>query len=203
MSIDVQKAGRGPIWDVLDRVDRLLWVVTAQAGQARGGLIATLVSIASLSPSTPRMIVGMAKQHHTHDLAMAAGGLTLHLIRDSALEWIERFGLQDGREVDKLAGLSVRAGASGNPILSEAMAWLDCEVEATFDIGDKTLFLCAVVAAADDGQAGMPMTVRALEAIAPDRLRRRLADDLKRDTTYFTEQIRAWRAARPSASLRT
>ncbi len=50
------------------RTDRELWLLTAAAGGRRGGLIATFVSQASIVPDLPRVVVGLAKQHHTWQL---------------------------------------------------------------------------------------------------------------------------------------
>src|SRR5438132_14408610 len=108
------------------RIDRELWLVTSSDGDRRGGLIATFVSQASIVPSLPRMIVGVAKQHHTWGLIEASGAFALHLIGEEQLDWVWRFGLRSGREHDKLDGLATRTGASGAPILAEAPGWLDC-----------------------------------------------------------------------------
>src|SRR5262249_46412561 len=54
-------------------LDRELWLLTAAAPPRRGGLVATMVSQASLSPETPRVLVGVAKQHHTWGLVEASG----------------------------------------------------------------------------------------------------------------------------------
>ena len=61
-------------------LDRELWVLTAAAGTRRGGLIATAVSQAALSPETPRVLVGIAKQHHTWNLVEQSSAFALHLI---------------------------------------------------------------------------------------------------------------------------
>src|SRR5262249_57546568 len=39
--------------------DRELWLVTARAGERRGGLIATFASDASIGPEFPRVAVGL------------------------------------------------------------------------------------------------------------------------------------------------
>ena len=52
---------------------RELWLVTAQAGGRRGGLIATFVNQASIVPEMPRVLVGLARQHHTWELVEASG----------------------------------------------------------------------------------------------------------------------------------
>lgn len=102
---------------VLDRVDPALWLVTAQAGARRGGLIATFVASASIVPEMPRVLVGLARQHHTWELVEQSGAFALHLLGERHLDWVWRFGITSGREGDKLAGLDVTAGATGSPLL--------------------------------------------------------------------------------------
>src|SRR6516225_7315894 len=101
------------------RTDRELWLLTATASGRRGGLIATFVSQASIVPDLPRVIVGIAKQHHTHGLIEASGAFALHLIGEEHLDWVWRFGLRSGRDADKLAGLTATAGTTGSPILAD------------------------------------------------------------------------------------
>src|SRR5690348_16410731 len=102
-------------------VDRELWLVTAAAGPRRGGLIATFVSTASIVPALPRVLVGLAKQHHTWELVEASDAFALHLLGEEHLDWVWRFGLRSGRALDKLEGLDVRPGAAGSPLLSDAL----------------------------------------------------------------------------------
>src|SRR6516225_194631 len=90
------------------RTDRELWLLTAAAGGRRGGLIATFVSQASIVPDLPRVVVGIAKQHHTWGLIEASGAFALHLLSADELDWVWRFGLQSGRDSDKLDGLATR-----------------------------------------------------------------------------------------------
>ena len=89
---------------LFQRLDREIWVVTARAGDRRGGLIATFVNQASIVPESPRMIVGLAQQHYTWSLIEASGGFALHLLSVAQLDWVWRFGLQSGRDCDKLDG---------------------------------------------------------------------------------------------------
>jgi flavin reductase (DIM6/NTAB) family NADH-FMN oxidoreductase RutF len=181
--------------DVFAGLDRELWLVTAAAGPRRGGLIATFVSQASIVPELPRVLVGVARQHHTWELIEASGALALHLLGEEHLDWVWRFGLRSGREVDKLQGLSWRPAATGAPCLTEARAWLSCRVEARLDSGDRTVYLAEVLAGALQ-KAGPPLTVRRLLELAPaDRLRE-LKECMARDSAVDAAAIRAWRAAR-------
>jgi flavin reductase (DIM6/NTAB) family NADH-FMN oxidoreductase RutF len=176
-------------------VDRELWLVTAQAGGRRGGLIATFVNQASIVPELPRVVVGLAKQHQTWGLVEASGAFALHLIGEQHLDWVWRFGLESGRDADKFRGLAPHAEATGSPLLDDAVGWLDCRVEARLDTGDRTLYLAEVV----QGRVthfGPPLTFkRLLELAPPDRLAE-LKRQLHADSYADAEAILAWRQQR-------
>jgi flavin reductase (DIM6/NTAB) family NADH-FMN oxidoreductase RutF len=182
------------IADIFERLDRELWVVTAQAGSRRGGLIATFVSSASLVPDMPRLLLGLAKQHHTWELIEQSGAFALHLFGEEQLDWVWRFGLASGRGGDKLDGLAVRAGLTGSPVLTDALAWLDCRVEGRLDTGDRTVYLAEVI----DGAAVRPgefMRVQRLLELAPVEKRVLLKKAVLRDAAVDAAAIRAWRQA--------
>jgi flavin reductase (DIM6/NTAB) family NADH-FMN oxidoreductase RutF len=177
---------------VLDRVDPSLWLVTAQAGPRRGGLIATFVTSASIVPEMPRVLVGLARQHYTWDLVEASGAFTLHQLGERHLEWVWHFGLASGRGADKLAGLHVTAGKTGSPRLPDAPGWLECEVEARLETGDRTVYLAAVVDAGAAAPEPLLTTKRILE-LAPPEMKRRLKEMLTHDAAVDAAAIRAWR----------
>ncbi|MBK1699722.1 flavin reductase family protein [Thiococcus pfennigii] len=191
---DIQAA----IGAVHDLYDPPLWLVTAADGATRGGLVATFVARASIVPSLPRMIAGIAKHHHTWGLIEASGGFALHLLSPDQLELVWRFGLQSGHQTDKFAGLARDTTPSGQPRLPEALAWLDCRVETRTDTGDRTLYLAAVTAGSATSRAA-PLTAGGLYRAAPPERRARLERLYARDGEIDAEAIHRWRArsARP------
>jgi flavin reductase (DIM6/NTAB) family NADH-FMN oxidoreductase RutF len=178
---------------LLQRLDRELWVVTAQASERRGGLIATFVSQASIAPEMPRTIVGIARQHHTWGLIEASDVFALHLLREEQLDWVWRFGLESGEGRDKLEGLEIGTAVSGAPILIAAPGWLDCRVEARLDTGDRTVYLAEVLDAQAPGPAPL-LTVSRLRQIIPDHWRSTLLEQLRRDAGIDAASIAAWRS---------
>src|SRR5947208_9329120 len=106
-------------------LDREIWLLTASAGGRRGGLIATFVSNASLTPEFPRVVVGIARHHHTWELIEESGPFALHLLNADNAAWVSRFGLQSGRDIDKFAGLATHIGSTGAPLLDDAVGWVD------------------------------------------------------------------------------
>ncbi|HEX7449922.1 MAG TPA: flavin reductase family protein [Pirellulales bacterium] len=179
---------------ILGQTDRELWLVTAAAGPSRGGLIATFVCHASLVESLPRMLIALAKHHHTCHLIEASGAFGLHLIGPKHLDLVWRFGLESGHHIDKLSGLGVDTGATGAPLLSDVLARLDCQVEARFDMGDRTLYLSEVVDARQISDAA-PLTMKQLLQIAPRERLEELSRLRQRDSAVDAEAILAWRQA--------
>jgi len=176
------------------RTDCELWLLTAAFGARRGGLIATSVSQASIVPDLPRVIVGIAKQHYTHRLVEASGAFALHLLGEEHLDWVWRFGLRSGRDIDKLTGLSPTAGRTGSPILADALGWLECRVESRLDTGDRIVYLAEVVGS-EARRDGSPLTAQHLIRLAPPERLRELKEQMAHDIPIDEAAIRAWRAS--------
>jgi flavin reductase (DIM6/NTAB) family NADH-FMN oxidoreductase RutF len=159
--MDIAQIGK-----VYARLDPPFWLVTAADGDRRGGMIPTTVAQASIVREMPQQLITEDKRHNTHALIEGSGARAMHLIDETQLELVWRFGLQSGHDVDKFAGLLFRTGATGSPLLPEALGWFDCRVEARMDSGDRTVYLAAVV----DGRlerTGPPLTNRRFFEIAP------------------------------------
>ena len=157
-----RRADQQGLW----QLDPPLWLVTAADGGRRGGMIATTATQASIVAEMPRQLLTVDKRHNTHALIEASGAFAMHLIDETQLELVWRFGLRSGRDVDKLAGLHVRTGTTGSPLLPEALAWFDCRVEARMDSGDRTIYLAEVVEVRLE-RTDPPLTNRRLFGIAP------------------------------------
>lgn len=174
-------------------LDREVWLVTAAAAGRRGGLIATFVCQAAASPDQPRVLLGLANQHHTRDLVEASGAFALHLLSADNLELVWDFGLGTGRGRDKFAGRAATTTTSGSPLVAEAIGWLDCRVEARQDVGDRTLYTAEVV----EGQVlhfAPPLTTRRLMELAPASRLTQLQRSRHQQSYLEAEALRAWRA---------
>lgn len=186
---------------LLQRLDRELWIVTAQAGERRGGLLATFVAPASIVSSLPRMCVALSRQHYTWELVEASGVFGLHLIDQSQVDWVWHFGAQSGRDRDKLAELPYHLGKTGAPILDAAKGWLDCRVEARLETGDRTVYLAEVVEGflAPDLQ---PLRTSQLFAQADPARKQQLKAQLQADAAVDAAAILAWRQIQDQADLK-
>ena len=170
------------ISDILRIPDSVVWFVSAEHEGKRAGLIATFVSSASIVPELPRVVVGIAKQHHTWGLIEASRAFTLHILDESHLDWVWRFGLLTGHAVDKYAGMRTL----------DPVAWLKCRVETTFDTGDRTLYLAEVVDGKREKKTSALTMSRLLQLASPERLAQMRAG-LERDAKVDAAAIRLWR----------
>ncbi len=177
---------------VFGLIDRELWLLTSRSGEQRGGLICTFVSKAGIVPEMPRMAVGLAKQHHTCGLVEQSQQFALHLLWPDQADLVWRFGLHSGRDMDKFEGLKWQDSPLGNPRLSRCLAWMDCRVEASLDLGDRLLFTAEVTAADTQGHS-LPLSVNRLYSEAPGTKREMLGQLYEHDSRVDAQAIEAWR----------
>jgi flavin reductase (DIM6/NTAB) family NADH-FMN oxidoreductase RutF len=178
--------------EIFNRLDREIWLITARSGQQSSGLIATYVSKVSLVPSLPRVTIALAKHHFTRELIEASNAFCMHLLDEDTIDWVWRFGIRSGREIDKLAGLLTSTSASGSPILTGAMSWLDCRVEARMDTGDRTVYLAEVLDAEIE-RAAAPLTFKRLLEIAPADKLQEMKLAMEHDVELDRAAIYDWR----------
>jgi flavin reductase (DIM6/NTAB) family NADH-FMN oxidoreductase RutF len=83
--------------------------------------------------------------------------------------------------------------------VTEALAWLDCVIEARLETGDRTVYLAAVLAG-ELVRDRPVLTVKRMVDLAPADKLRQLKDALARDGQIDAQAIRAWRLARSEQS---
>jgi flavin reductase (DIM6/NTAB) family NADH-FMN oxidoreductase RutF len=127
-------------------------VTTAHNGHGNG-LITLSGGPASIVPEAPRALVGITKYNFSHDLIRDSGCFTIHVLSsepdqiEASLEIIRVLGGRSGRDGDKLGALATRPGATGAPILLDALSYVEVVVTGAFDNDENTYFFGDVVAA--------------------------------------------------------
>lgn len=175
-------------------LDREVWLVTAQAEGQRSGLIATYVSQVSIIPDLPRVLIAIAERHCTGKLIRKSNAFALHLLGESQISWIPRFGLQSGESVDKFHSLTYANGVTGSPLLEDAVGWMDCRVEAEMGIGGRTVLLGEVVQSQVTCY-GPPLTLKQVQEHAPAEVQAEMRRQLAQEITLESEAIQKWRAS--------
>lgn len=182
----------GQLEEALQLLDPVLLAVTSQDENGRGGLIATFVSNASIVPDCPRLMVGIAHQHHTWTLIENSNCCALHLLGRKQLEWVWKLGTSSGKQADKLADFNITEWITGAPILAEAIAAFDCKIEARFETGDRTVYLLEVLEARKM-KSEPAMKYSDLWKIANQKQRNLMKTLLEADQQIDRTAIQQWR----------
>ena len=120
-------------------------IVTTSADDGQFGCTANAVASLSLEP--PLMLVCLDRAAGTHPRMLAARTFVINVLGGGAENeaLCRQFA---ARRDDKFAGVPFRPGATGAPILDAALAWLECELDRTYEGGDHTIFVGRVIDAA-------------------------------------------------------
>jgi flavin reductase (DIM6/NTAB) family NADH-FMN oxidoreductase RutF len=126
-----------------------LYLIGSLAGQERNMMTASLVIQVCVDPK----LVGAAIEStsRSHDLIERGKVFTLTMVERSERAIIRKFvkPATDDREARTLNGYEyIDAPVTGAPILTAAIAYLDCRLEHGLPLGSHTLFVGEVVDAA-------------------------------------------------------
>ncbi len=125
-------------------------VITTRHDERDHGMTASAVSSLSLDP--PMVTVCLHRSAPTQDAVLRSGAFAVNVLREGQDDVATRFATPHD---DKFAGLGVRYGLLGQPLLEEALATMECAVTETVVGGTHRVFLATVRDA--DVRPGSPL----------------------------------------------
>ena len=103
-------------------------VITAGKGRDISGMTVTSVSSLSIEPAS--LIVSLNRESSSWPLVKRYGFFGVNILTSDQIDIAERFTGKGGlKGADRFAGAQWTTRASGVPLLAEALAAIDCEVE--------------------------------------------------------------------------
>lgn len=111
----------------------------------------TANAVASLSLDPPLVLVCVDRTADSHDCIRDAGVFSINVLGAGQERMARRFAAWDVSR--KFEGVAYRREATGAPVLEDALAWVDCRLQATHPGGDHSIFVGEVVAG-DAGPGG-------------------------------------------------
>lgn len=115
-------------------------VVTAVDDGEPVGLAANSFTSVSLDP--PLVLFCAGKSSGTWPRIEAAGSYAVNLLADDQEEISRVFATKDA---DRFKGVGFHTGATGSPILDDALGFFDCTIESVHDAGDHVIVVGRVV----------------------------------------------------------
>jgi flavin reductase (DIM6/NTAB) family NADH-FMN oxidoreductase RutF len=125
------------------KIPNALALVGSRSGYERNGMTTTWITQLSMEP----VLIGVAVDNGavTHRLITEGGSFTVNLWDAEDTRVFVKFSKPATYEDGALNGRAVRDGSTGAPIFEEALAWMDCAVRHSLDLGTHTLFIGELV----------------------------------------------------------
>ena len=130
--------------DLFRRLTTGVYVIGVADRERRNAFTAAWLTQVSFDPLLLALSVNPG--HASYPLLVGGGGFVVNVLRRDQLDLAGALGTRSGRDQDKLAGIAWRPAPSGAPILTGALAWLDCRLHDRFRAGDHEIVLARPVA---------------------------------------------------------
>ena len=118
---------------------------------AEGGLHGlTVTAFCSVSLSPPLVLICIEKNTASHNAFRESNAFVVNILHASHAHLSEHFATPFD---DKFQEVRYRLGLNGIPVLSDALASIECRIERAFDGGDHSIFVGQVEnAAVNEGE---------------------------------------------------
>jgi hypothetical protein len=143
----LQESRSNPAIQALGRIVGSLCVLTTRKGEGAaalgGAMVASWVSQASFSP--PGFTVAVAKDRAVETLLHVGDRFTLNVLAQGRENGpMKRFLQPFVPGEDRFAGMELETSPGGQPVLPEALAWLEATVSQRMECGDHWLLYAQV-----------------------------------------------------------
>jgi flavin reductase (DIM6/NTAB) family NADH-FMN oxidoreductase RutF len=135
-----------------------LYVIGATRGEQKHAVMVNWVTQCSFEP--PLVAVALMKEALSTAMVAASGVFTVNVPPAGGREFACAFVKRRPHEGNRLGGYEFYTKATGAPIFTDALAFVECRVVAAVDRGDHLLFLGEVIDAGVHRE-GEPLALRA------------------------------------------
>lgn len=146
-------------------------IVTIRSGERVHGL--TVSAFASVSADPPMIMVIIENRHHAYTLLEETDAVfAVNILGEDQSELSNRFAWL--KDEDRFAQGNWSKAETGAPILTDALAWLDCRIHARYPAGSHTIYVGLIEASSVPAPEAPPLVYwnRGYRKL-------RLAEDLK------------------------
>jgi flavin reductase (DIM6/NTAB) family NADH-FMN oxidoreductase RutF len=136
------------------KIPNVLALVGSRSGDERNGMTTSWITQLAMEPVL--IGIGVDNTAVTHRLISEGGSFTVNLWDAEDTRVFVKFSKPAADDGETLNGRPVRTAKTGAPVFDEAIAWMDCEVRHSLDLGTHTLFVGEVIDAGlrdDDARA--------------------------------------------------
>jgi flavorubredoxin/flavin reductase (DIM6/NTAB) family NADH-FMN oxidoreductase RutF len=135
----------------LGRISGGLYIITAQKGSVSGAMLASWVTQASFKPLG--LTIAVAKDRAIESMMHAGDKFVLNVLEEGNYQTLMRHFLKRfAPGADRFAGVKTQPATNGSPILTDALAYMECQVVSRMELSDHHI----VYAIVDNGRVSNP-----------------------------------------------
>ncbi len=127
----------------LGRIPSGLFILTARHGEAETGMLTSWVQQCSFDP--PQVTAALKRGREVLAWLTPGALFVLNVLDDTQTDMIVHFGRGFALDEPAFTGLDVIRPDGGAPVLTEALAWLECQVVNRCAAGDHELLVGQVL----------------------------------------------------------
>jgi flavin reductase (DIM6/NTAB) family NADH-FMN oxidoreductase RutF len=135
--------GHKQLLAALGRIPSGLFVLTARRGQVETGVLTSWVQQCSFQP--PQLTVALKQGRDVNGWLTDGARFVLNILDDTQTDMISHFGRGFAVDEPAFTDLEIERPDGCPPVLSEALAYLDCRVTGRCSAGDHDLIIGRVV----------------------------------------------------------
>ncbi|TBR60804.1 MBL fold metallo-hydrolase [Mastigocladus laminosus UU774] len=144
-SIKQMKALDADLDKALGRISGGLYIITAQKGDVKSAMLASWVSQASFKPLG--ISIAVAKDRAIESLMQVGDKFVLNVLEEGNYQnLMKHFLKRFPPGADRFEGVRTQPAQNGTPILTDALAYMECEVTSRMDCGDHWIVYSTVEA---------------------------------------------------------
>ncbi|MCL1468183.1 diflavin flavoprotein [Argonema galeatum] len=127
----------------LGRISGGLYIITAQKGNVSGAMLASWVAQASFKPLG--VTIAVAKDRAIESLMHTGDKFVLNVLEEGNYQALMRHFLKRFPPgADRFAGIKTQPDSNGCPILTDALAYLECQVASRMELSDHYIVYATI-----------------------------------------------------------
>jgi len=145
-------------FEALFKISYGLYIVCSGDKNHGNGYISNTVFQVTSEPA--KFAACCNKDNYTAEFIKKNGAFSVSVLnQDASSEILGRYGYRSGKDFDKMAGMHVKYGSTGVPVvINESIAFIECRVVQTVDVGSHLIFIGELVNAEILDETKEPLT---------------------------------------------
>ncbi len=141
----------------IGRLSGGLYIITAQKGEVKSAMLASWVNQASFEPLG--ITIAVAKDRAIESLMQVGDTFVLNILEEGNYQHLMKHFLKRFKPgADRFAGVNTQKAENGSPLLTDALAYIECEVVSRMDCADHWIVYSQV----NSGRVSQPDALTAV-----------------------------------------